>query len=129
MPIQSNTILTLDNNGGIQNEWGSGLFFMPHHLTIDSQNNVWVTDVALHQIFKFPPYGGKGEVKTPLIRLGTKVNRKLAADMLPVNGVALCNAGLSVAFIPVLVSITGSFVQYCFLSISFLIRTHSSSPQ
>ena len=84
MPIQSNTILTLDNNGGIQNEWGSGLFFMPHHLTIDSQNNVWVTDVALHQIFKFPPYGGKGEVKTPLIRLGTKVNRKLAADMLPV---------------------------------------------
>ena len=80
MPIQSNTILTLDNNGGIQNEWGSGLFFMPHHLTIDSQNNVWVTDVALHQIFKFPPYGGKGEVKTPLIRLGTKVNRKLAAD-------------------------------------------------
>ena len=90
MPIQSNTILTLDNNGGIQNEWGSGLFFMPHHLTIDSQNNVWVTDVALHQIFKFPPYGGKGEVKTPLIRLGTKVNRKLAADMLPVLLIRIC---------------------------------------
>ena len=46
---------------------------MPHHLTIDAQNNVWVTDVALHQVFKFPPYGGPGKTKTPLIRLGEKV--------------------------------------------------------
>ena len=72
-PIKSNTILTLDSDGGIQNEWGSDLFFMPHHLTVDSQNNVWVTDVALHQVFKFPPYGGQGKTKTPVIRLGTKV--------------------------------------------------------
>ena len=72
-PIKSNTILTLNSDGGIQNEWGSDLFFMPHHLTIDSQNNVWVTDVALHQVFKFPPYGGKGKTKTPVVRLGTKV--------------------------------------------------------
>ena len=72
-PIQQNTILTLDGNGGIQNEWGSDLFFMPHHLTIDAQNNVWVTDVALHQVFKFPPYGGPGKTKTPSIRLGEKV--------------------------------------------------------
>ena len=72
-PIKQNTILTLDGNGGIQNEWGSDLFFMPHHLTIDAQNNVWVTDVALHQVFKFPPYGGTGKTKTPVIRLGEKV--------------------------------------------------------
>ena len=72
-PIKQNTILTLDGNGGIQNEWGSDLFFMPHHLTIDAQNNVWVTDVALHQVFKFPPYGGPGKTKTPVIRLGEKV--------------------------------------------------------
>jgi peptidylamidoglycolate lyase len=26
---------------------------MPHGLTIDKQNNVWLTDVGLHQIFKF----------------------------------------------------------------------------
>ena len=72
-PIKDNTILTLDKSGKIQNEWGANLFFMPHHLTVDSQNNVWVTDVALHQVFKFSPYGGNGDTKTPLIKLGTEV--------------------------------------------------------
>lgn len=31
---------------------------MPHGLTIDHQDSVWVTDVLLHQVFKFSP-GGK----------------------------------------------------------------------
>jgi peptidylamidoglycolate lyase len=26
---------------------------MPHGLTVDKQNNIWLTDVGLHQIFKF----------------------------------------------------------------------------
>ena len=26
---------------------------MPHGLTIDKDNNAWITDVALHQVFKF----------------------------------------------------------------------------
>ena len=26
---------------------------MPHGLTVDKQNNIWLTDVALHQVFKF----------------------------------------------------------------------------
>src|SRR5688500_18249330 len=29
------------------------MFLVPHGITIDSANNVWVTDVALHQVFKF----------------------------------------------------------------------------
>jgi peptidylamidoglycolate lyase len=33
------------------------LFVMPHGLTIDQQGNVWVTDVLLHQVFKFSPSG------------------------------------------------------------------------
>ena len=37
--------------------WGANLFVMPHGLTIDSQDNVWVTDVRLHQVFKFSPDG------------------------------------------------------------------------
>lgn len=28
---------------------------MPHGLTVDDGGNVWLTDVALHQVFKFPP--------------------------------------------------------------------------
>jgi peptidylamidoglycolate lyase len=42
---------------------------MPHGLTIDSENNVWLTDVALHQVFKFSPDGKRllvlGEARVP----------------------------------------------------------------
>lgn len=52
--ISSNTIFLLDREkGNILNSWGSNLFIMPHGLTVDKENNVWVTDVGLHQIFKF----------------------------------------------------------------------------
>ncbi len=52
--ISSNTILMIDRNTGkIKNAWGANLFIMPHGLTVDKLNNVWVTDVGLHQIFKF----------------------------------------------------------------------------
>lgn len=52
--ISSKTILMLDRESGkILKSWGDSLFIMPHGLTIDIQNNVWVTDVGLHQIFKF----------------------------------------------------------------------------
>ncbi|MFT3823026.1 MAG: peptidyl-alpha-hydroxyglycine alpha-amidating lyase family protein [Chitinophagaceae bacterium] len=52
--IASRTILVLDPaNGRLTDSWGSDLFIMPHGLTVDKQNNVWVTDVGLHQVFKF----------------------------------------------------------------------------
>ena len=37
---------------------------------VDKENNVWITDVAMHQVFKFGPYGGPN--KAPLIELGEK---------------------------------------------------------
>jgi peptidylamidoglycolate lyase len=39
--------------GEIGSTWGADLFVLPHGLTVDDENNVWVTDVGLHQIFKF----------------------------------------------------------------------------
>ena len=52
--ISQNTILELDNESGkILHSWGANYFIMPHGLTVDKENNIWVTDVALHQIFKF----------------------------------------------------------------------------
>ena len=42
---------------------------MPHMITVDAGNNVWVTDVALHQVFKFAAYGGDGK---PVLILGTR---------------------------------------------------------
>ncbi len=68
--ISSNTILMLDREKGkILNSWGANLFIMPHGLAVDKENNVWVTDVALHQIFKFSHEGKLlmklGVAKTP----------------------------------------------------------------
>lgn len=68
--ISSQTILLLDRNSGkILKSWGDNLFIMPHGLTVDRFNNVWVTDVGLHQIIKFS-HDGKllmklGEEKIP----------------------------------------------------------------
>lgn len=56
--IDKNTILELDaETGVIINEWGANLFIMPHGLTVDKDDNVWVTDVGLHQIFRFSHNG------------------------------------------------------------------------
>jgi len=32
--------------------WGENMFWMPHGLTVDQYDNIWVTDVGLHQVFK-----------------------------------------------------------------------------
>ncbi len=52
--INSTTIILLDRQSGkIINSWGAGIFIMPHGVTVDKNNNVWVTDVGLNQVFKF----------------------------------------------------------------------------
>jgi DNA-binding beta-propeller fold protein YncE len=52
--ISVNTILLLDRQTGkLLNSWGANHFVMPHGLNVDKDDNVWVTDVALHQVFKF----------------------------------------------------------------------------
>ena len=43
--------------GRIVRSWGAGQFIMPHGLTIDHEDNVWLTDVGRHQVFKFAPDG------------------------------------------------------------------------
>ena len=56
--ISSNTILMLDRKSGkVLNSWGANQFIMPHGITVDKENNVWVTDVALQQVFKFSHEG------------------------------------------------------------------------
>lgn len=53
-PIAAPTVCVLDGTTGkILQEWGAGQFIMPHGLTIDHENNVWLTDVGRHQVFKF----------------------------------------------------------------------------
>lgn len=56
--IASPTILVLDSETGeVIDQWGEETFVMPHGLTIDSEDNIWLTDVGLHQVFKFDASG------------------------------------------------------------------------
>ena len=65
-PIQQSTVLELNSTGHLISQWGKDMyghteyhnamtmlscrFYMPHGLTIDSQGNYWITDVAMHQV-------------------------------------------------------------------------------
>ena len=56
--ISINTVFLFDKETGkIMNSWGANLFIMPHGLTVDKENNIWITDVGLHQVFKFTHEG------------------------------------------------------------------------
>lgn len=52
--IDRHTIAVFDNKSGVLiNQWGANIFAMPHGLTVDAENNLWLTDLAYHQIYKF----------------------------------------------------------------------------
>nr|XP_008161621.1 peptidyl-glycine alpha-amidating monooxygenase isoform X7 [Chrysemys picta bellii] len=65
-PIEQNTILVIDpSNAEVLDSTGKNLFYLPHGLSIDKDGNYWVTDVALHQVFKLGVHD-----KEPLLILG-----------------------------------------------------------
>ena len=56
--IPSPTVFILDHEtGNLIEQWGADMFVMPHGLTIDKDDNLWLTDVGLHQVFKFDRHG------------------------------------------------------------------------
>lgn len=68
-------------------------FYMPHGITVDKDNNVWITDVALHQVFKFPPIMAYSANSTiPLLALG--------APFLPGSNLSLFCKPSAVAVLP-----------------------------
>ncbi len=72
-PIAEPTIVVIDHaSGKLLRTMGSNFFAMPHGIFIDREDNLWVTDVALHQVVKLSPTG------EPLLLLGE--SRKPGAD-------------------------------------------------
>ncbi|XP_055962574.1 peptidyl-glycine alpha-amidating monooxygenase isoform X7 [Sorex fumeus] len=66
-PIEEDTILVIDpNTAAVLHSSGKNLFYLPHGLSIDKDGYYWVTDVALHQVFKLDPNSQGG----PLLILG-----------------------------------------------------------
>lgn len=69
-PIGRPTVWVFDGQTGrVLASWGADTFIMPHGLTIDRDDNVWLTDVGRHQVFKFAPDGRQllvlGESRVP----------------------------------------------------------------
>ncbi|XP_078531573.1 peptidyl-glycine alpha-amidating monooxygenase isoform X4 [Lissotriton helveticus] len=66
-PIEQSTILVVDpTTSTVLQSTGKNMFYLPHGLTVDKDGNYWVTDVALHQVFKLGAQGGD----SPLLVLG-----------------------------------------------------------
>lgn len=60
-------VLCIDaESGKILQSWGDGLFESPHGLTVDSDDNIWVTDNKSHLVSKFSHDG------EPMMTLGAK---------------------------------------------------------
>ena len=50
-------ILCFDRKGKFLHSWGDDLIGKAHGLRIDKADNVWVTDIGHHMVFKFSPQG------------------------------------------------------------------------
>uniref|UniRef100_A0A1B0DPG5 peptidylamidoglycolate lyase n=1 Tax=Phlebotomus papatasi TaxID=29031 RepID=A0A1B0DPG5_PHLPP len=90
--IPDSTILAFSRKtGALRYSLGKNLFYMPHGLTVDHASNIWVTDVALHQVMKL-----RKDEEKPLMVLGKKFR--------PGNGLDTFCKPTSVAILP-----TGDF--------------------
>ncbi|XP_078252552.1 peptidyl-glycine alpha-amidating monooxygenase isoform X2 [Rhinoraja longicauda] len=59
-PIPYNTILTLDpGSAEVLNAVGANIFYLSHGISTDTNDNFWVTDVALHQVYKLGSNGDR----------------------------------------------------------------------
>lgn len=57
-PIDRSTVTVFDGaTGKLLFSWGSNMFAMPHGLSVDPDGNIWLTDVAMQQIYKYTPDG------------------------------------------------------------------------
>ena len=61
LTLQTNpspTVMMFDGGtGNLLASWGEKTFVMPHGLAVDRRDNIWLTDVGLHQVFKFDHSG------------------------------------------------------------------------
>ncbi|KAF8569773.1 hypothetical protein P879_04132 [Paragonimus westermani] len=66
-PINVGVLAKL-NDSELEASYLKDQFYLPHGLTRDHEGNVWITDVAMHQVYKYgPTLDGK-----PLLILGEK---------------------------------------------------------
>ena len=64
-------------SGDLIKYWGENEFIMPHGLSVDKEDNIWVTDVGAHQIKKF---SGNGELLLSIGKRGVSGNDEITFD-------------------------------------------------
>jgi peptidylamidoglycolate lyase len=55
--LKADPIIVYDSTGKYLRSWGKGLFGNPHGIRVDKAGDVWATDNADHQVFKFSNEG------------------------------------------------------------------------
>lgn len=73
-PIDDAPIVIIDSSRkNVIDRWGSGFFYLPHGLTVDRKSqSMWLTDVALHQVFKFSLDKNNDNYRRPVLTLGER---------------------------------------------------------
>ena len=57
-PIEPPVVMCFDGlTGALLDSWGAKMFRVPHGLRVDQRDNIWLTDVGLHQVFQFSHEG------------------------------------------------------------------------
>jgi peptidylamidoglycolate lyase len=52
--LEDPAVLEIDaETGKLIASWGAKTFLVPHGITVDDQNNIWLTDVGLQQVLKY----------------------------------------------------------------------------
>ena len=52
-PIAEPTVFMFAANGKLLGKWGADTLVMPHGLSVDAEDKVWITDVAREQVLRF----------------------------------------------------------------------------
>ena len=64
--LKDPAVLEVDaDSGKLISSWGAHEFLVPHGITVDPENNVFLTDVSLQQVFKFTHDGRPGSRSSP----------------------------------------------------------------
>ncbi|NNC53603.1 MAG: 6-bladed beta-propeller [Erythrobacter sp.] len=58
-PIAEPTVFMFAANGKLLGKWGAGTLVMPHGLSVDDEDKVWITDVAREQVLRFSHDGAE----------------------------------------------------------------------
>lgn len=59
-PIAEPVVFMFDGESGeLLARWGAGRFVMPHGLSVDDRDEVWITDVAHEQVYRFSHDGAE----------------------------------------------------------------------